>query len=98
LKLPYITAFPLGLILDGTQTRTGADGSPAPHLVCSGKVCIDGVCVDASIDVSPAEIILIGTELLGKMKKTFFIDASAHKVEVLDSKEPAPPKAFEIKA
>lgn len=94
LKLPYKVAFPLGLVLDGTQTSTIADGSSAPHLVCSGKVCIDGTCVDATIDVSPSEIILLGTALLAKLKKSFFLDAHISKVEILPSAEELPVRGF----
>lgn len=96
LQLPYLVAFPMGLVLDGTQTSTIADGNSAPHLVCSGEVCVDGVCVPSSIDVRQSGEILIGTSLLKKLKKAFFIDALIGKVEIKDSEEKPPEGPFAV--
>jgi predicted aspartyl protease len=40
LTLPYLEAFPLGLVLIGIQSNTLADGSSASHFVCIGQVCV----------------------------------------------------------
>ncbi len=85
LKIPYSVAFPLGLALVGIQSHTIADGSLKDHFVCTGEVCVDGKCIETSIDIHPAEIILIGTQLLKELKKTFVLDCSKGKVEILDS-------------
>ena len=84
LQIPFIDAFPLGLVLAGVQSNTLADGSSSAHLVCRGQVCIDGRCIDTTIDVQPANIVLLGTKLLQELKKVFILDCSAGRVEVLD--------------
>lgn len=86
LTLPYSIAFPLGLILVGIESNTIADGSASSHLVCMGMVCIDGKCIETSIDIQPAaDIILIGTKLLKEFGKTFKLDAMNGIVELSDS-------------
>jgi predicted aspartyl protease len=85
LQLPFVEAFPLGLVLAGVQGSTLADGSVPNHLVCKGEVCIDGKCVDTTIDIKAANIILVGTQLLKELKKIFILDCSAGHVEIVDS-------------
>ena len=85
LTLPYVEAFPLGLILKGIQSNTLADGSSASHFVCIGQVCVDGKCINTTIDIQPANIILLGTKLLKELGKTFILDCSIGKVEIVDS-------------
>ena len=85
LTLPYLEAFPLGLILKGIQSNTLADGSSSEHFVCAGEVCVDGKCVSAIIDIQPANIILLGTKLLKKLGKTFILDCRVGRVEIVDS-------------
>lgn len=58
LTLPYLEAFPLGLVLIGLQSNTLADGSSSSHFVCIGQVCVDGKCINTTIDIQPANIIL----------------------------------------
>lgn len=98
LKIPYITAFPLGLPLAGVESSTVSDGRTCENFICKGKVCIEGKCVDTSIDVSPAEIIMIGTGLLYELKKKLIFNAHVGHVEVIDSTEAEPKKAFEAVA
>jgi len=86
LTLPYIEAFPLGLVLNGIQSNTLADGSASSHLVCIGQVCVDGKCVATTIDIQPANIILLGTKLLKELGKTFVLDCINGKVEIINSK------------
>ena len=86
LTLPYIEAFPLGLVLNGIQSNTLADGSASSHLVCIGQVCVDGKCIATTIDIQPANIILLGTKLLKELGKTFVLDCINGKVEITDSK------------
>jgi clan AA aspartic protease len=85
LTLPYVEAFPLGLILKGIQSNTLADGSSASHFVCIGQVCVDGKRISTTIDIQPANIILLGTKLLKEFGKTFILDCSIGKVEIVDS-------------
>ena len=86
LILPYVEAFPLGLVLNGIQSNTLADGSASSHLVCIGQVCVDGKCIATTIDIQPANIILLGTKLLKELGKTFVLDCINGKVEITDSK------------
>lgn len=86
LQIPFVDAFPLGLVLAGIQANTLADGSTTPHLVCKGKVCIDGKCIDTTIDVQPANIVLLGTKLLKELQKVFVLDCSTGRVEITDCK------------
>jgi predicted aspartyl protease len=85
LTLPYLEAFPLGLVLIGIQSNTLADGSSSSHFVCIGQVCVDGTCINTTIDIQPANIILLGTKLLKELGKTFILDCSVGKVEIVDS-------------
>jgi clan AA aspartic protease len=93
LKIPYRIAFPLGLVLVAVESGMIADGNMSASLVCKGTVCIGETCQETTIDVHPADVILIGTSMLRILKKTFYLDANAKKVEMLDSRE-EPPTAF----
>lgn len=85
LTLPYVEAFPLGLVLKGIQSNTLADGSSASHFVCIGQICVGKKCVTTTIDIQPANIILLGTKLLKELGKTFVLDCVNGKVEIVDS-------------
>jgi clan AA aspartic protease len=87
LTLPYQEAFPLGLILTGVQLNTLADGSSSSVFTCIGAVCVDGKCVQTAIDIQPVNIILLGTKLLKKLGKTFILDCSIGKVEIVNSSQ-----------
>jgi clan AA aspartic protease len=85
LTLPYVEAFPLGLVLTGIQSNILADGSSSSHLVCIGQICLGGKCVTTTVDIQPANIILLGTKLLKELEKTFILDCLNGKVEIIDS-------------
>ncbi len=85
LQLPFVEAFPLGLVLAGIQKKTLADGSSSSHFVCRGTVCVDGKCIVTTIDIVQANIILIGTKLLKELDKTFILDCAAGRVEIIDN-------------
>jgi clan AA aspartic protease len=85
LQIPFVEAFPLGLILAGVQANALADGSSSFHLVCKGNVCIDGKRIETTIDISPANIILLGTKLLKELGKTFILNCASGKVEIIDN-------------
>lgn len=87
LQLPYVEAFPLGLILTGVGVNVLADGSSSEHFVCTGAVCVDGKCASTGISIHPAGAILLGTKLLKKLGKTFVLDCSVGRVEIIDSRE-----------
>lgn len=84
LQIPFIEAFPLGLVLTGVQANTLADGSTSSHLVCKGQVCVDGKCIDTTIDIQPANVVLLGTKLLKELSKIFILNCSTGKVEIID--------------
>ncbi len=86
LTLNYADAFPLGLILIGMEKSTLADGSLSSHFVCVGNVCVDGKCIQTTIDIQPSGTILIGTKLLKELNKKFILDCCNNKVEIVDSK------------
>ena len=85
LTLPYVETFPLGLVLTGIQSNTLADGSSSSHLVCIGKICVSGTWVTTTIDIQPANIILLGTKLLKELEKTFILDCKNGRVEIVNS-------------
>ena len=85
LTLPYQEAFPLGLILIGVRSNILADGSSSSVLACIGSVCVDGKCVQTTIEIQPANVILLGTKLLKELGKAFILDCAAGKVEIVDS-------------
>lgn len=68
LKIPFIDAFPIGLILVGTETSTIADGSQSTSFSCLGTITLFGKQVVTSISVAPNCPILIGTQLLARLK------------------------------
>lgn len=86
LSLPYIDAFPLGLVLKGIESSTLADGSISHHFVCIGSVILDGKEVTAPIEIQPTCTILMGTQLLKKLGKFINIDFPNERVELLDVK------------
>jgi len=85
IQIPFVEAFPLGLVLAGVQANTLADGSTSSHLVCRGQVCVDGKCIDTTIDIQQANIVLLGTKLLKELGKTFVLDCINGKVEITNS-------------
>src|SRR5919198_1549414 len=64
---------------------SSADGSSSSHFVCMGQVCVDGKCINTTIDIQPANIILLGTKLLKELGKTFILDCRVGKIEIVDS-------------
>jgi len=86
LSLPYIDAFPLGLVLKGIEPSTLADGSTSHHFVCIGSVVLDGKEVVALIDIQPSCTILMGTQLLKSLGKSMNIDFTNEKIELSDTK------------
>jgi len=74
LSLPFVIAFPLGLILKGQQPYTLADGSVSNHFVCLGTVEFGGQSVVVPIDVQPSGPILIGNQLLKKLSLSLSVD------------------------
>lgn len=85
LQMPFMEAFPLGLILAGAGVGTLADGSPSSHFVCEGMVRIDDRWTETAINISPANIVLLGTKLLKKLDKTFILNCAIGRVEILEN-------------
>jgi len=85
IQIPFVEALPLGLILAGVQANTLADGSTSSHLVCKGQVCIDGKCIDTTIDIGAANIVLLGTKLLKELNKIFILNCAEGKVEIIEN-------------
>jgi predicted aspartyl protease len=86
LTLPYVEAFPLGLVLNGIQSSKLADGSLSHHFVCIGTVKCGDKSVDSAIDIYPNCNVLLGTKLLRLLDKTFLMDVVNKKVELVDNK------------
>ncbi len=82
LVLPYIDAFPLGLVLQGVQSATLADGSISHNFFCLGHVVFDNQDIIIPIDIQPAGPILIGIQLLKKFEKNLHIDFLQEVVEL----------------
>lgn len=97
LTLPYIQAFPLGLILTGVQSSTLADGSISHHFVCIGSVTYDSKTVATTIDIQPNCNVLLGTKLLRLLGKTLIVDPVNNKVELINSPTPTPPEQLSEK-
>lgn len=85
IQIPLIEALPLGLILTGVQENMLADGSTSSHLVCDGRVGVDGKYINTPIDIHAADIILLGTKLLKKLNKTFILNCMEGKVEIVEN-------------
>lgn len=85
LSLPYIIAFPLGLVLKGIESSTLADGSLSHCFVCSGNVKMDDKEVKSAISIKPSCPILIGTQLLKALGKKMDIDFVNEKMELSDA-------------
>ncbi len=74
LSLPYVTAFPLGLLLTGMEASTIATGEVAQHFVCIGKVKLGGKEILTPIDIQPNCPVLLGTRLMKRFGKNLHID------------------------
>ncbi len=85
LTLPYVDAFPLGLILTGIQASKLADGSTSHYFVCVGEISIGGKKLMAPIDIQPSCNILLGTGLLKKFGKKLVVDFMADSVELTEA-------------
>lgn len=82
LTLPYQTAFPLGLVLQGIKAYTLADGSTSYNFVCLGQLVINGGKeIFIPIDIQPKCMVLIGMGLLKKLEKDLLISFKRNKVE-----------------
>lgn len=74
LSLPYATAFPIGLTIDGVGSGKVADGRFSPFLNCRGTIVYGETRVKAIIEVQPDCRPLLGTELLKELGCTLFVD------------------------
>lgn len=74
LSLPYVTAFPLGLLLAGMKASTVATGETAQHFVCIGKVKLGASELLTPIDIQPNCPVLLGTRLMKRLGKQLHID------------------------
>lgn len=83
LSLPFVTAFPIGLILKGQQAYTMADGGTSHYLVCLGTVTFQGKSVVVPIDVQPSGPTLIGVQLLKKLDLEMTVQFSKDSFQLL---------------
>ncbi|MDD5710970.1 MAG: hypothetical protein PHV43_02630 [Candidatus Colwellbacteria bacterium] len=88
LQITFVDAVPLGLVLEGVQPKTLADGSSKSNLVCRGMVKLDNKEVATTIDITFGGKTLIGTRLLKELNKIFILDCTSGKVEIKDNKLP----------
>ncbi len=82
LTLPYVEAFPLGLVLLGTQSSVLANGTRADYFVCMGRVKLENKEISVSIDIHSDCNILLGTKLLAELGKTLILDPANKTVEL----------------
>lgn len=87
LSLPYDVAFGIGLTLVMVGSGKLANGSPAPELVCAGKVRIAGQAIDADISVLPEGRTLIGTKLLHDAGLKVLVDVRGEVVQIYKRNE-----------
>lgn len=80
LSLPLVYAMQAALILQSTAMYTLADGSTDTTLLCLGTVIIEDENVVGLISVSKGNDVLIGIDLLKKMKKKFVLDFTKNAV------------------
>lgn len=86
--IPYLEAFPLGLIMIGTTSSTIADGSTSSSLMCQGTVVIDGQELkDIPITIMPNCNILFGTQLLKRAGLKMNIDFESETMELISLKK-----------
>lgn len=81
LSLPYVTAFPLGLLLTGMKASTVATGELAQHFVCIGTVKLGASAILTPIDIQPNCPVLLGTRLIKRLGKQLRIDFKKQIVE-----------------
>jgi len=86
LTLPFVVAFPLGLVLKGEQSTTLANGQVSSHFVCLGTVEFLGKSLIVPIDVQPSGPILAGMQLLKKFEHDLIIDFVAETFEFKKSR------------
>ena len=80
LSLPYVTAFPLGLLLTGMKVSTIATGALAQDFVCIGRIRLGGETVLTPIDIQPNCPVLLGTRLMKRLGKRLRIDFPKQEV------------------
>lgn len=91
LKLPFAEAFPIGLILAGTETSFIADGSQTTSFSCLGSVNLFDKTAVTFISVAPNCPILIGTQLLAKLGLDAHVEFKNGKVSFTEAKQLALP-------
>ena len=82
LQLPFQEAFPLGLLLVGTEDVSLADNSIRNCFICLGTVTLEGKTEIMNIMLQPTGDILLGTKLLEKLGKELVVDFVNKSVEV----------------
>ena len=95
LKVPYIDAFPVGLILQGTETSTIANGTQTTDLACIGNVIMFGKRTPTFVSVAPNCPVLIGAQLiklLGLDVHFDFHNGKLHFTETVKTTTPPRPK------
>jgi predicted aspartyl protease len=90
LTMPFVTAFPMGLILKGTQVHLLANGATSNHFVCLGTVIFEGKKVAVPIDVQESGPILMGVQLLKKLGFDLKIDFVKESFEFTKSRSKPP--------
>jgi len=88
LKVPFVEAFPAGLILQGTETSTIANGSQTTDLVCLGTVIMFDKSIPTLISVAPNCPILIGTQLIKLLGLDVHFDFHNNILNFTESKKP----------
>jgi len=92
LSMPFLSAFPLGLILTGTMNIVFANGDIQPRLTCLGKAIFDGQTNVGVIVLEPqGNQVLLGMNFLRKFGMRLNVDPGESTVELLPSPIPTLP-------
>lgn len=91
LLLPILSAFPVGLLLQGTMPITLADGSTQTKLTCLGQIHFDGKeDVGVIIIENQNTQVLVGMEFLRIFNLRLIVEPNGGVVEIVAGTPPTP--------
>jgi predicted aspartyl protease len=89
LLLPILSAFPVGLLLQGTMPITLADGSTQTKLTCLGQIHFDGKeDVGVIIIENQNTQVLVGMEFLRIFNLRLIVEPNGEVVEIVAGTPP----------
>lgn len=81
-SIPFIDAFPLGLMLSSQVTTNYADNRKGKNFLCLGHAVIENVGIVISFTIKDEGDILFGTEFFKLLKRDLYIDFVNEKIIV----------------